>query len=170
MQTNWVEAFKTYCLCLCNHSFSSKIKIWIQRERSLDTPLLLTKPLKDVNQKRMFTKTNNSDILFLLPATQAGNCLEHREYVWVWVTKANETYKHEETSQKVNAYIGQLGPNLAQLNLLKRNSGDQIVVVWGDSFPIFSYSYMDVRHHLILLHWKLMSQKTFVFSFIPNKC
>lgn len=151
------------------HSFGDKIKKWIQRERSLDTPLLLTKPLKDVNQKRMFTKTNNSDILFLLPATQAGNCLEHREYVWVWVTKANETYKHEETSQKVNAYIGQLGPNLAQLNLLKRNSGDQIVVVWGDSFPIFSYSYMDVRHHLILLHWKLMSQKTFVFLFIPNK-
>lgn len=79
----------------------------------------------------LLIKTNNSDILFLLPATQAGNCLEHREYVWVWVTKANETYKHEETSQKVNAYIGQLGPNLAQLNLLKRNSGDQIVVVWG---------------------------------------
>lgn len=118
----------------------------------------------------LLIKTNNSDILFLLPATQAGNCLEHREYVWVWVTKANETYKHEETSQKVNAYIGQLGPNLAQLNLLKRNSGDQRVKVWGDSFFIFSYTYMDVRHHLILLHWKLMSQKTFLFLFnIPNK-
>lgn len=109
-KTNWVEHSKHIVYVYCNHSFSGKIKKWIQWERSLDTPLLLTKPLKDVNQKRMFTKTNNSDFLFLLPATQAGNCLEHREYVWVWVTKANELINMKKQVKKLMRTLVNSGP------------------------------------------------------------